>query len=495
MTAAVLRNAADLRSGEWFRLHPLTPLLQGGVVLAGLLGAGFAALWETVILRAILRVLGVEDDDEGSDFAFLIADSLVLVFLGAIVVVVVSGVVFWLQWRVHLVRMDDDVVEVKKGIIAKSSRRARRDRINTIGVRRPFIPRLMGLAKLDIQAAGNDAHVVLAYLPYSVAAAVRREILETPGTAEDSSEPEPQVITRELEVSLFRYLASLVVSVETVFFSAGFVTLLVAALAADDIAAWLGPLAVIFGYVVYLADRFFRVGNFVIDSLEGDVRVSLGLLSTSMETIPPARIHALQISQPWPWKLLGWWRVDANLASSPGSANKKTPAHTLLLPVATTQEMVRMVELCVPSLRDDEAMSRILTLLNRPNTEWVAQGHEDVEIVRSSEKARFRIPLSHRVTGSAIVEGVVALRFGRWISKLSLVPFARIQSSSVSQGPWHRALGLSVFSVESVEGPVSTRIVGLDTEVAHRWWDTVHALTVGAVNSIATTRRRKRTPV
>ena len=154
-----------------------------------------------------------------------------------------------------------------------------------------------------------------------------------------------------------------------------------------------------------------------------------------------------------------------------------------------------MVELCVPSLRDDEAMSRILTLLNRPNTEWVAQGHEDVEIVRSSEKARFRIPLSHRVTGSAIVEGVVALRFGRWISKLSLVPFARIQSSSVSQGPWHRALGLSVFSVESVEGPVSTRIVGLDTEVAHQWWDTVHALTVGAVNSTATTRRRKRTPV
>ena len=74
MTAAVLRSAADLRGGEWFRLHPLTPLLQGGVVLVGLLGAGFAALWETVILRAILQFAGVEDDDEGGGIAFLIAD-------------------------------------------------------------------------------------------------------------------------------------------------------------------------------------------------------------------------------------------------------------------------------------------------------------------------------------------------------------------------------------------------------------------------------------
>ena len=86
MTAAVLRSAADLRGGEWFRLHPLTPLLQGGVVLLGLLGAGFAALWETVILRAILQFAGVEDDDEGGGIAFLIADSLALIFLGAVVV-------------------------------------------------------------------------------------------------------------------------------------------------------------------------------------------------------------------------------------------------------------------------------------------------------------------------------------------------------------------------------------------------------------------------
>lgn len=494
MSVAVLRRASELRDGEWFRMHPLTPLLQGGVVLVGLLGAGFAALWETVILRLILQALGAEDEDETSELAFFIADSLVLIFVGALAVVAVSALVFWLQWRVHLVRMDDDVLEVKKGIIAKSSRRARRDRINTIGVRRPLIPRLLGLAKLDIQAAGNDANVVLAYLPYSVATAVRREILQTPGKTEDDSEPEPQVITRELEVSLFRYLASLVVSVETVFFSAGFVAVLVGALSTDEVAAWLGPISVVFAYIVYLADRFFRVGNFVIDSIEGDVRVSLGLLSTSVETIPPARIHALQISQPWPWKFLGWWRVDANLASSPGSANKKTPAHTLLLPVATTQEMLRMVELCLPGLANTPALADVTTLLQQPHSTWELSGANEERVIRVSPRARWRIPLSYRVTGSAVIEGVIALRFGRWISKLALVPLARIQSSSVSQGPWHRALGLSVFSVESVEGPVSTRILGLSTEDARRWWNTVHALSVSAINTTATKRRRRKVP-
>ena len=495
MKAAVVRSAADLRGGEWFRLHPLTPLLQGGVVLLGLTGVGLAALWETVVLRAILVFAGIEEDGEGSGIAFLIADSLLLVFLGAILVVVVSGLVFWLQWRVHLVRMDDDVLEVKKGVIAKSSRRARRDRINTIGVRRPLIPRLLGLAKLDIQAAGSDANVVLAYLPYGVATAVRREILQTPKATGDESEPDPQVITRELEVSLFRYLASLVVSVETIFFGGGFVVALIAVLRADELAAWLGPIAIAFGYVAYLADRFFRVGNFVIDSIEGDVRVSLGLLSTSVETIPPARIHAVQISQPWPWKILGWWRVDANLASSPGSANKKTPAHTLLLPVATTREMLRMVELCLPSLREDTSMAQVMTLLRAPHSHWVAEGLEDSSLVRASPRARFRIPLSAGVTGSAVMSGVVALRFGRWISRLSLVPLARVQSSSVSQGPWHRVLGLSSFALESVEGPVSTRVFGLSREDARGWWHTVQALTVGAIDDAATARRGRRTRV
>ena len=475
MAPAVVRSAADLRSGDWFRLHPLTPVLQGGVVLVGLLGAGLAALWETVILQVILRVWGEEVDEEDADVAFFVADSLGLIALAALAVVVVSALVFWLQWRVHVIRMDDSVLEVAKGIIAKSSRRARRDRINTIGVRRPLIPRLLGVAKLDIQAAGSDANIVLAYLPFRVAQEVRREILHTPEP--DSGGAESQTVVREVEVSLFRYVASLMVSVETVFFGAGLLFTIAGAAVSGEGVAWLGPIAVMFGYVAYVADRFFRVGNFVVDSLEGDIRVAFGLLSTSLETIPPARIHALQISQPWPWKLFGWWRVDANLASTPGAQNQKMPSHTLLLPVATLEEMKRIVALTMPSLSEGRVRDAMMAMLTTPHEQWLLD-----ETVRSPERAKYRIPLSFSVNGLALMPPLIMMRTGRWIAKLTVIPLQRVQSTSVSAGPWHRALGLASFAVQSVDGPVSTRVPGLDYDEAEMWWTNVNTATVDAIN-------------
>ena len=138
-------------------------------------------------------------------------------------------------------------------------------------------------------------------------------------------------------------------------------------------------------------------------------------------------------------------------------------------------------------------MARVLTLLHSPHSHWVSRGLDERSLVRASPLARYRIPLSAGVTGSTVIAGVVALRCGRWISKLSLVPVARIQSSSVSQGPWHRALGLSSFALESVEGPVSTRVLGLSSEDARGWWDTVQALVVSAADDTTPKRRGRRT--
>ncbi len=478
MTPSVLHRAADLRGGGWFRLHPLTPVLRGGVALLGLVGAALAVFWQTLIVRAIPFVVGVDEDSELGDVALFLADTGVVVVAGVVAVVVIAGVVFWLQWRVHLVRMDDDVVELGKGIIAKTSRRVRRDRINTIGVRRPLVARLLGLATLDIQAAGSDANVVLAYLPYRVAHDVRQEILHRSDTSTDATK-NPTSVT-EVEVPLFRYVASLVVSLETIFFAVAALATVFAAVSAQQIITWLLPLAVAGGYVAYVAGRFFRVGNFVVDSVQGNLRVSLGLLSTSVETIPTERIHALQISQPWPWKILGWWRVEANLASSPGSQNSKTPAHTLLLPVATTPEMLRMVELAIPQLANKGHMDDIITLLTQRTARWAQSGIPEESSVAAAPWALYRIPFSARVTGSVLLSQVVALRSGWWILKLSLVPLVRIHSTSVSRGPWHRVLGLSRFAVESVEGPVSTEVLGLHHSDATAWWSSVGELIVAA---------------
>jgi putative membrane protein len=491
-----LKDASSLRDGRWYRLHPLTPVLQGGLVIAGLLGFVVAALWETVILRIILVLIGVDPDEAPeSDTLFRLIDWITS-FAGVILVVGILGItVVWLQWRLHVVRMDDDVIEVKKGVIFRSSRRARRDRVNTVGVRRPLIPRLLGLAKLDIQAAGSDANVVLAYLPHTTAQAVRREILESTDATTPQEEQADQRITRVVEVPLFRYLASLVVSVETVVLMAALTVVVIVALQAEEVITWLGVIIALFTYVVYLAGQFFRVGSFIVDTVDDDMRVSLGLLSTSVETIPPVRIHALQISQPWPWKVFGWWRIDANLASSPGAQVSKAPSHTVIVPVATLPEVLRIVSLCIPSFSESTRADVLTGALEKPHQVWVADHPELLASIGSSPRAKFMIPLSARVNGAALLDDVVLLRTGRWITKLAITPLARVQSSSVSIGPWHAALGLSAFALHSVSGPVGTRVPALDREQAESWWASVNHAAIRAIaRSMPRTTKRSGNP-
>lgn len=489
MATSTLADASALRDGNWYRLHPLTPVLQGGVVVLGFMGFALAALWETVVVRIILGAFGrAGEAAPETDFLVSFLNSVTTFGLVIVGAAVFGAASLWWQWRVHLVRMDGDVIEVKKGVVFRSSRRTRRDRVNTIGVRRPLIPRMLGLAKLDIQAAGSESNIVLAYLPHAIAQAVRQEILE-PFSGEDTADTSEPSFRREVEVPLFRYLASLVVSLETVVLVVALAVTVVIATRSEELVSWLGVVLSLFVFVIYLAGRFFRVGSFVIDTVEGDIRVSLGLLSTSVETIPPERIHALQISQPWPWRFFGWWRIDANLASSPGSQVSKAPAHTMIIPAATTTEMLRVVGLALPALTTTESTGVITDALEMSHEQWVAHHPGLTHTLGSPQRSRYRIPLSASVNGVALQDGILLLRTGQWIKKLSLVPLARVQSLAVGVGPWHEALDLMLFSLHSVSGPVSTTVPAMDREQLTTWWGRI---TNEALQAIADYQPRNR---
>ena len=496
-SSPVLRRAGDIRDGQWHRLHPFTPVLQGGVVAIALITAAVVTVWDGVIFPTLLAFLGVGDGDNESDLWFWVGESLGFISLGAFAFVLVAGGAFFLQWRVHLVRMDDNVIEVKKGLIVKSSRRARLDRVNTIGIRRPIIPRLLGLAKLDIQAAGNDASVVLAYLPTTVAHGLRKVILtgntDDPDSdldsESDSGAGDEEIVTREVEVPLFRYLASLVLSVETLVLLAVLTGFIVFAVVSGEIAVLLGLVAGLIGYGVYLGERFLRVGNFVVDSISGDLRVSLGLLSTSVETIPPSRIHALELSQPWPWKLFGWWRLNANLASQPGASNAKAPEHTVILPVATLAEVQQILALGIPDLARNGAEETLQAMLAGPRKTWATP-----ETLVSPRRAHWRIPFSHRVTAALHVPGAVLIRRGLWVSRLGVIPLAHIQSASVTGGPWHRALHLRLVEIQSVAGPVVLRLSGIDARGAHQWWEDLNVSIHDAIDDTSNVGPASRPP-
>ncbi|TFC16521.1 hypothetical protein E3O19_07105, partial [Cryobacterium algoritolerans] len=163
----------SLADGEWHRLHPASPLLRGGIFIVAVLGFIVANLRERLI-DFFFGVPGYGGDpiDEimrrgAVGWALLIvAVLLVLILLG-----------FYLSWRMHTFRVSDEVVEVRSGLVFRSNRRARLDRIQGVNIVRPFLPRLFGAAKLEVSVAGQDANVQLAYLGSALADALRRDIL------------------------------------------------------------------------------------------------------------------------------------------------------------------------------------------------------------------------------------------------------------------------------------------------------------------------------
>ena len=58
---------------------------------------------------------------------------------------------------------------MRSGILFRTNRRGRLDRIQGINIVRPFLARLVGAARLEISVAGQDANVQLAYLGSSAA--------------------------------------------------------------------------------------------------------------------------------------------------------------------------------------------------------------------------------------------------------------------------------------------------------------------------------------
>ena len=99
-----------MSDGEWHRLHPLTPLLRGGLFLLVLIGVLVANLRER-LFELFLPMFtdlppGVMPPDPVD---FLFANNLLLIAAGAAVVVLLILLgSFRLSWRFHTLRIGVD---------------------------------------------------------------------------------------------------------------------------------------------------------------------------------------------------------------------------------------------------------------------------------------------------------------------------------------------------------------------------------------------------
>lgn len=179
-----------LADGEWHRLHPASPLLRGGLAFIAVIGIIIANLRERVV-EFLLPAFAPDVEDEfgpgagrwQNEWANDPIDAILShgwlgwALLGIVVGLLVAVVGFWLSWRMHTFRITDEAVEVRSGLVLRSHRSARLDRIQGVNVSRPLFARLFGTAKLELSVAGQSGDVQLAYLGSALADGLRADIL------------------------------------------------------------------------------------------------------------------------------------------------------------------------------------------------------------------------------------------------------------------------------------------------------------------------------
>lgn len=482
-----------LADGEWHRLHPATPLLRGGIAFVALLG----------IVLVNLRDVWIEfvfggPGDEYDPFEFVIENG----YLGLIILAIIGGLLvsigaFYLSWRMHTFRITAELVEVRSGILFRTHRRGRLDRIQGINIVRPFLARLFGAAKLEVNVAGQDANVNLAYLGSAAADELRREILllasgtqarEAAAAANPAAaglierrvsellapELDPQVAPPDsvVQLNLGRLIGSLLLSAAPALLIAiGMIVAVSLGIVGSGYLLFAIVPAVI-GFGSFYFSRFTKSLRYSIASTPDGVRVGFGLLTTSNETLPPGRIHAVLVSQPPLWRPFGWWEVKINRASQSSAQGAAGQANTTILPVGNLSDVRKVLELVLPGSADDELIE--LGLRSR--------GGDD-GFVNSPRRAAVLRWFSWRRNGFALRPNTVLLRRGAFWRELVIVPQARLQGTALSQGPILRALRLATVRLHTVAGPVTARLGAIDRDEAVRFFGDVADAAVISANA------------
>lgn len=517
MTQAV-RAAEQLTDGNWHRLHPATPVLKGGIALLAIAGAIIANLREALIESFIG---GPREEDPVS---LLYTNGLLgWALLAALVVVLLFVLGFWVSWRMHEFRVTEDVVEVRSGILFRTNRKGRLDRVQGINIMRPLVPRLFGAAKLEVNVAGQNANVQLSYLRSKDADALRRRILglasgkreETPAGEHTGADHAPgahtgPVAARVLEerareflapeldpdaappesivkIPLGRLAGSIALSGFTIVLAIVLFVGVPIVVATEAYWALLPVLPGLIGSVGFYVNRIVKSLRFSIAGTPDGIRVGYGLLSTSNDTLPPGRIHAVEVLQPLLWRPAGWWSIRITRASNSSTPGAAGQANTTLLPVGDRADVTRVLGLVLPEFVGETSTALLQTGI-------LGRGGDGDGFVNAPRRGRFLRPFSWRRTGFAVDPNALLLRSGAVWRHLVIVPHARLQSIALRQGPLERRLRVNRIQAHTVAGAVDTElpVVDRDTSVrlfedlaasaatsgrvdrSHRWWTAEH---------------------
>ncbi|WP_235201459.1 PH domain-containing protein [Microbacterium sp. CH12i] len=468
----------------------------------------------------------VGDYGGGDPVDWVFANNLILValliVLGVLAVLIIG---FWMVWRFQQFRISDEHVEVRKGIVFRSHRRAPLDRVQGVNLTRPFPARLIGMAKLEVVGAGTDANVALEYLSTSKAEAVRSDILRlasgaraarharqggpqipAPATMRgqlvgsmntgvtdliggvDLSDVEPESVVR---IPTGRLVGSMLLAGVLWFFfflaifAVGLAFAVPAILADGDPDAWIGVVAIVLGMgvpfiIATVAITWGQISKslrYSIAPTSDGVRITFGLFTTITETIPPGRIFGVEVSQPFLWRPFGWWTIKINRMSGKSmSAQQSSSAQqfNVVLPVGKRADVERVLGLILPDLpAEDMPLVWEHGILG-------PQQNDPYRVLQP--RAWWRRPVSWKRHGFTVTDFGLIFRRGVVWRKLAVFPLARLQGISSDQGPIDRMQRVGGLTAHSVTGPINGDVVGIDSAELNTALDEIVRRAASAAN-------------
>lgn len=485
-------KAVDLVDGDWHRLHPATPFLKGGIALIVMLGILVSIFRDRLIALVVPDEWESElPEDAFGDFVL----GRLLWFVGGTIVLVLLGILLaWLSWRVHRFRITGDAVEVQQGIFVKKHRRAPLARIQGVNLQKPWLARLFGACKLEIQQAGADSNVDLDYLATAIADALRVEILNrasgrsaedarrladargrrpggAAGVVDDFLRPDAEISHLApdslVRIPMARIVLSSLLDGWIVFglvYAIGTIVLVVV------FQQWWAVFALLPAAIGFLAAGMRALSSklrYSIAATPDGIRLAYGLASTTTETLPPGRIFALHVKQPLLWRPFGWWQVTFTRAGKSGASGSGQSGSggsmgSFLLPVGDLRDVRTVVGLVLPELARSPLVEQGMT------------GSEPDAYLVSPPRARAFRWFSRRRNGFHVHPAALLLRHGAIWRSLRIVPQARVQSTAILQGPLYGAARLARVRFDVPDKTLAPSIGALDQDDARALFQ--HAL-------------------
>lgn len=410
--------------------------------------------------------------------------------IGTAIVVVIAGITGVLAWRTTTFIADDDEFRIERRLIWASSSRIDYTKVQSVDVTQPFVARLLGLAKVQIDVGGAGGQS-LAFLTKARAEALREHILARahvaklgpaaqqsaiqsgvpfePGSAGNVPagsaapdfmpgpeqgfpgsphlSPAPNAPEEPVHaVSIPTLLLGTFLSSTSLVFVVMAAVILAITLIFDSSPAVFGLLV---GAVAWVWNQLGTNWNFRMTRRDGALRISRGLTSTTAQGLRPERIQGVVIEQDLLQRLTGLYRMQASVLgyndpTAEDGGNKKS----VILPFG--------------SWADVETVLRAI---------WPDTDLRQIQPTPQPNRARWLTPINWWTHTWGVGPDVLVARHGLFENRLTVVPHRRMQSIGVTQGPLQRLLKLATVEIHTTDGPVSLKLYHVDERVAREIFD------------------------